>query len=63
MASIQTVRSTGRVVFSAQSYPALRATLSQDPALSGPVRRYILYHRPSIFIPENRPGRNPVFGG
>jgi len=28
----QTVRSTGRMVFIAHAYPALRATLSQDSA-------------------------------
>ena len=32
MASIQTVRSTARVVFTTHANPALRATLSQDPA-------------------------------
>jgi len=32
MASVQAVRSTARVVFTAQAYPALRASLSQDPA-------------------------------
>ncbi len=32
MASIQTVRSTARVGFTARSYPALRAALSQDSA-------------------------------
>jgi len=31
-ASFQAVRSTGRVVFIAQAYPALRAALSQDCA-------------------------------
>ncbi|MGB5486009.1 MAG: hypothetical protein WBN06_01320 [Lysobacterales bacterium] len=32
MASIQTVRSTARVVITAHTNPALRAALSQDPA-------------------------------
>ena len=32
LASSQTVRSTGRVVFIAHANPALRATLSQDSA-------------------------------
>ena len=32
MASIQTVRSITRVVFTAHTNPALWATLSQDPA-------------------------------
>ena len=63
MASIQTVRSTTRVGFTSRSYPALRATLSQDSAWSGPRWRYFLYRQLSIFIHENRPGRNPAFGG
>ncbi|MGB7450711.1 MAG: hypothetical protein WBM36_01135 [Lysobacterales bacterium] len=32
MASLQAVRSTGRVVFTAHANPALRASLSQDSA-------------------------------
>ena len=45
-----------RVVFTAPANPALRASLGQEPARSGPGRRYILYHRPSIFSLKIVPG-------
>jgi len=41
---------------------ALRASLGQVSAFSRPARTGFLPVRPSIFIPENRRGRNPFLG-
>jgi len=79
VASIEAERSKARVRLTAQSYPALRAALSQESTWSGP--RWRCIHRqllpawlylprpcgraPSAlaFRPEKRPWRMPVFGG
>ena len=47
---------TKQVRQAAHANSALRATLSQEPALTGPVRRHILCHRPSIFSLKIAPG-------